>query len=470
MRSIQFYLLFLLSGVSTLSYATSYEVGPARNYTSPNALYLANVIADGDTIFIDAGEYHGNATLANWNRNNLLIRGTGGYAHLIADGAYFQGKGIWIISGNNVTVENIEFSGATVPDMNGAGIRFENLDLTVSHCYFHDNEEGILGGNPGAGVILIEYCEFAHNGFGDGYSHNLYIGHSAKLIFQYNYTHHAVVGHNLKSRANENYILFNRIMDEETGNSSRLIDLPNGGFCLIMGNLLMQGENAENNNMLGYGQEGLNNPGPNTCYIINNTFINKRSTCVFIDTDGKLDGLVANNIFGGNGTIYSGSFLNFEDNLVETNIPDLLLVDEGNYDYHLTAKSPAVDYGMAVKEQNGLSLTPEYEYVHVAQGTPRTLSGSAIDAGAYEFEQSSSTYPLIVRKFSVWPNPVKDELFFNLETDEQTIISIYDIQGRKIFQQNTSQSPVTTLFDPGLYFMVAETKSGTHYYSSFIKI
>jgi hypothetical protein len=54
------------------------------------------------------------------------------------------GKGIWVISGNDTVVENIEFSGAAVPDANGAGIRFEGVNLTVRNCYFHHNQNGIL--------------------------------------------------------------------------------------------------------------------------------------------------------------------------------------------------------------------------------------------------------------------------------------------------------------------------------------
>jgi hypothetical protein len=69
-------------------------------------------------------------------------------------------------------VENIEFSGAAVPDHNGAGIRLDETGLIVRSCYFHNNENGILTSNPYAGDILIEYSEFAANGYGDGYTHN----------------------------------------------------------------------------------------------------------------------------------------------------------------------------------------------------------------------------------------------------------------------------------------------------------
>jgi len=51
-----------------------------------------------------------------------------------------------VIRGNDVIVENIEFSGARVPDRNGAGIRPEGRNFTVRNCRFYDCENGILGG------------------------------------------------------------------------------------------------------------------------------------------------------------------------------------------------------------------------------------------------------------------------------------------------------------------------------------
>lgn len=63
----------------------------------------------------------------------------------------------------NLTIENIEMTGASVPDQNGAGIRSEVAGLTVRRCYFHDNENGILSGADAASDIVIEDSEFANN-------------------------------------------------------------------------------------------------------------------------------------------------------------------------------------------------------------------------------------------------------------------------------------------------------------------
>src|ERR1700682_3951497 len=177
--------------------AATLQVGPGKTFATPCA--ATAVAADGDVIEIDGGLYRRDVCVIR--PNNLTLRGVNGRPHLDAGDASAQGKAIWVIRGNNALVENIEFSGASVLDHNGAGIRAEGVNLTVRNCYFHDNQDGILESSIQNSNILIEYSEFDHNGFGDGQSHNLYIGHAASLIFRFNYSHNAKVGHLVKSRA-----------------------------------------------------------------------------------------------------------------------------------------------------------------------------------------------------------------------------------------------------------------------------
>src|SRR6185295_17832841 len=126
----------------------------------------AEIARDGDVIEIDAGVYARDAAV--WRQHRLTIRGVGGRAHLRADGAQVEGKAIWVVKGNDATIESVEFSGAKVSENNGAGIRFEGAGLTVRDCFFHDNENGILTNANQASDILVEHSEFAHNGIGDG--------------------------------------------------------------------------------------------------------------------------------------------------------------------------------------------------------------------------------------------------------------------------------------------------------------
>lgn len=460
-------LLFLLV-IDFTSYATIYQVGSTKTYVSPNALYTANLVQDGDTIEIDAETYTGQAALAAWQSNNLLIKGVGGKPHLVADGQYILGKGIWVLAGNDITVENIEFSGATVPDQNGAGIRLDGTGLTVRYCYFHDNENGILTSNPYAGDVLIEYSEFGYNGFGDGFTHNLYIGHVNKLTFRFNYSHHTDIGHNLKSRANENYIMYNRIMDEQTGNSSRLIDLSNGGFSIIMGNLLMQGNNAPNNNMVGYGLEGLSNTS-NELYLINNTFVNKRTaSCLFVSIEtGTTVANITNNVFAGTGTVISGTTTTMSNNVIDPTISNLNFANELNYDYHLNSNSPAVNAGTVVSSVNGYSLTPDSSYMHPVTFELRTMS-STIDAGAYEYNPPSSITDMSSEKIAIFPNPVIGTLTVDFNVNQIQKITIINTLGKVVLSQSNSNKIDLSSMYNGIYYLKVEINDGTYFVEKII--
>jgi hypothetical protein len=454
--------VLLILTISFSCFATTYKVGSTRAFQSPNALYLANVLQDGDTIEIDAETFTGSSALAVWQENNLLIKGMGGFAQLDADGQYILGKGIWVLAGNNITVENIEFYGATVPDNNGAGIRLDGVGMIVRRCFFHDNENGILTSNPYAGEILIEYSEFANNGYGDGFTHNLYIGHVDKLTFRFNYSHHTKIGHNLKSRANENYILYNRIMDEEFGTSSRLIDLSNGGFSIVMGNLFMQGNNAPNNNLIGYGLEGLSNTSSSEFYFINNTLVNKRiASCLFLDIHEETSiAKISNNIFTGSGDVYNGTIAELNNNIIEPSIANLNFVDESNYNYHLNSNSPAIDFGIDIPPVNGHALTPDLIYNHPTNFETRTINNNVIDVGAYEYEGITSVFNVPNVNFLVYPNPVSDVLNIEIEVSEINNILIFDSFGGIVLMDSNSISLNLSSLPCGLYFLKIELKSG----------
>ena len=365
-----------LAGVAE---AATLSVGPGATYAGPCQAIAA--AADGDTIEIDAaGVYDGDVCAIA--RSRLTLRGIHGRAHIDAAGRNSGGKGIWVVQGNDTVVEGIEFSGATVPDQNGAGIRQEGTNLTVRNCYFHDNENGILTGADPNSEIVIESSEFARNGYGDGYTHNMYIGSIRRFTLRYSYSHSAKVGHLVKSRAQENHILYNRLTGEADGTESYEINLPNAGTSYVIGNLVEQGPTTENSAMLDYGSEGPTNPG-NDLYVINNTFVNDRPSggvFVSINTAVAVPAVVRNNIFRGTGTPVSQSSAVLANNFTGV---DPMLVDMANFDYHLAPGSPCVDTGGDPGSAGGVSLLPVAQYVHPASFEGRIVVGT-IDIGAYE--------------------------------------------------------------------------------------
>lgn len=357
--------------------AAELTVGPGKTYAKPSL--AAAVAQDGDTIRIDAGTYSGD--VCAWNADNLVITGVGGRPHLVADGHHAMGKGIWVFAGDNITVEDIEFSGAAVPDRNGAGIRLDGSGMTVRRCYFHGNENGILTNAGATSDVLIEDSEFAANGAGDGYSHNLYIGHVRTLTFRGNHSHGAKIGHCLKSRAATNRIIANRIMDEGAGTGSYTLNLPNGGLSFVIGNLIQQGPSSPNSGIVTYGEEGATNPDQHL-YFINNTVVNDLDRGTFLTiAAGTTGAVVANNLFIGPGTAVSGA-ATLSHNLSGDGS---LVLNRAGYDYRLPVGSAAIDAGAGPGTGSGADLTPLLAYAHPTATAARSTVGTAIDIGAYEF-------------------------------------------------------------------------------------
>jgi hypothetical protein len=281
--------------------ATIWHVGPGRTLGLPSE--AAAVARDGDTVLIDAGTYDGD--VAVWTQDDLTVRGEGGMARLPADGNDAEGKAIWVIRGDRTRVENIEFSGAEVPDGNGAGIRQEGAGLTVTGSIFRNNQNGILAGENRASRIVVRNSLFADNGAGDGYTHALYIGAVRSLTVTGSEFTGTLVGHHIKSRARRTTVAANRISDG-TGTASYSIDVPNGGRTLIAGNVIEQGAASQNPTLVAYGAEGLTNPSK-VLWVVNNTMVNGRSDGTYVTLFAKARVQVANNLFVGPGTPVSGA-------------------------------------------------------------------------------------------------------------------------------------------------------------------
>ena len=132
------------------------KVGPQERITTITD--AARLARDGEVIEIRPGDYRGQPAV--WNQNELTIRGSGVRPVMLADGKIAEGKAIWVVRGNNVQIENVEFRGARAAAGNGAGIRFERGSLMVRRCAFFDNENGILTANLPEMTLEVVDSEF----------------------------------------------------------------------------------------------------------------------------------------------------------------------------------------------------------------------------------------------------------------------------------------------------------------------
>jgi hypothetical protein len=376
------------------AHAATIQVGPAQTYTTACAAIAA--AQPNDEIDIAAGTYSDTCEIKT---AGLHLKGVGGRPKFDLTGkAPAQSKGIFVVTADDITIENLELMGAAISDVdggNGAGLRIQGNGDVVTHCYIHDNQDGILAtANAAGGSVTIEYTELANNGLGDACDatscvHNVYVGMGgagayAKLIFQFNWTHALATdtadkGHLLKSRALESDVLYNRITGE-AGHDSYEIDLPNGGLGIVVGNVIEKGPNPDNKILLAYGEEGYG-AGTNTLYVVNNTFVNDDAAGGATSIDVAAGGMLSaahNNLFVGQGTLSNTGALS-ADNL-STTMP--MFVNAASYDYHLKQGSPAIALAVAPGSAGATSLVPGFEYVQPVASTARA---TAHDLGAFEY-------------------------------------------------------------------------------------
>lgn len=348
------------------------KVGPTRDIQTPGV--AAKMARDGDVIEIDPVDYYGDVAI--WRANNLTIRGVGGRPRLDAGGQSAEGKAIWVTKGANITIENVAFLNARVRDKNGAGIRVEGPNLTVRRCLFKSNENGILTADRKNSTILVEHSEFADNGHGDGYSHGIYVNHVGRFVFRFNYVHGTKAGHHVKTRAAENVIAYNLLIDGENGTASYAVDLNDPVAALVIGNVMWQAATGHNNSQVFLGAK-VAQPGGGV-WIVNNTAINDRHDGAFLLNKSPIAAEVRNNLLIGPMDLVRGRG-ELRDNVVGS-LSDL--VAPAKLDFRPKPGAPAVDAGHDVRSAEP-AAAPEFEYVHPLDRRKRAVRGNP-DAGAYE--------------------------------------------------------------------------------------
>jgi hypothetical protein len=280
------------------------SVGADAKYKTIAAAVAAS--KSGDTIDVEAGTYTNDFITISHD----LTLNAEGEVKLVAIAQPPNGKAYIDEGGAGVSVTvngDFDISGVTVPDGNGAAIRYEGGNLILNGVNIHNNQEGILGAADIAGSIIIENSTFTGNGSGTGFTHNIYIGEIDSLTVEDSTITSSVVGHEIKSRALNNTIIDNTIEDGATGNGSYEIDLPNGGNAVIEGNFIEKGSNASNPIGISFGEEG-GVYSSSSLLVSGNTIVNddhKNSTTA-IRNATSITATITDNTFYGWTTLTSG--------------------------------------------------------------------------------------------------------------------------------------------------------------------
>lgn len=273
------------------------RVGPSGDVATIAA--AARVARDGDVVEVQAGVYRGD--VAVWSQKRLTLRAVGGRAVLMAEGRAAEGKGIWVIRNGDFEIEGFDFVGARVAHRNGAGIRFERGRLVLRDSRFLNNQMGLLTGNDPGSEVMIEGCRFSGPLDGDHWYHNVYIGAIARFTMTASSSNAARRGHLVKSRARENVLRHNRLVDGD-GTASYELEFPDGGIADVFGNLIEQAPNSDNPVIVSFGAEGYRWPS-NDLRMSHNTVVNRAAdAAVFVRVAKGASGASLNdNVWVGEG-------------------------------------------------------------------------------------------------------------------------------------------------------------------------
>lgn len=220
----------------------------------------ANTIKNGQsgTVLIAPGTYRECAVQASGRvAFKARVPGTA-----IFDGVTCEDKAIFVLRGEGSSVDGIVFRGAEVPDGNGAGIRIELGDLSVTNSMFLDSQEGILGATDRASRITIDRSTFSGLGYcADDCAHGIYLGTHGSVTITRSRFERATGGHYVKLRAPQVTITDSSFDDTAGRKSNYMIDMSEGGTGLIARNTFVQGRGKENwSGLIVVGAEGQTFP------------------------------------------------------------------------------------------------------------------------------------------------------------------------------------------------------------------
>lgn len=167
----------------------------------------------------------------------------------VFDGVSCEGKAALVLRGQAASIDGIIFQNMRVKDRNGAGIRLEKGDLTITRAIFRNSEQGILTADDRSGSISIDRSTFSGLGRCDGdyaCAHGIYIGGYGSLSVTNSRFERGNGGHYVKSRATRISVTDSAFDDTRGRETNYMIDLPNGAVGQIARNVFVQGASKEN--------------------------------------------------------------------------------------------------------------------------------------------------------------------------------------------------------------------------------
>jgi len=245
MKKTPLLLIALLSGAATAQNAAPFRnAETGRGYS--NLQQAVDSIGEGEgTIIIAPGSYRQCAV----QRAGVVAFRAAVPGQTVFDGVSCEDKAALVLRGQAASIDGIIFQNMRVKDRNGAGIRLEKGDLTITRAIFRNSEQGILTADDRSGSISIDRSTFSGLGRCDGdyaCAHSIYIGGYGSLSVTNSRFERGNGGHYVKSRAGRISVTDSAFDDTRGKETNYMIDLPNGAVGQIARNVFVQGASKEN--------------------------------------------------------------------------------------------------------------------------------------------------------------------------------------------------------------------------------
>ena len=229
----------------------------AQNSSSPFTVVETNRGYGTLQAAVDAiGSGEGSIAIAPGTYRQCAVQRAGRVAFLASEpgkseftGTACEGKAALVLRGQEASVSGLIFSGISVSDGNGAGIRMESGNLTVANSWFKDSQQGILTAHDQMMRLVVDRSTFTRLGTCEnsgGCAHSIYTGTIGHLRVTRSRFENGTGGHYVKARAAMVEIAASSFDDSNGRETNYMIDLPQGARGQITNNWFVQGEDKEN--------------------------------------------------------------------------------------------------------------------------------------------------------------------------------------------------------------------------------
>jgi len=207
----------------------------------------------GGTITL-AAEINGTCAVIN---KAVTIRGQraedGTRSRLV--GGVCDGKSPLVTIAKDIVIENLEISGVQVADGTGACIRMDpgTSDLTLRNIHCHDTQMGLLGKCKGR--FLLEDSLIENTAPGPLLGHAVYLsGGDEGIIRRCKILSATHAGHTLKTGF-QKLTVEDSVLAALNSHNSRAVDAFGGGELVLRRNVIQQGPESDNSDVIGFGLE-----------------------------------------------------------------------------------------------------------------------------------------------------------------------------------------------------------------------